>query len=174
MLKGRKTIIRPLETDDLDILYTWFNDGEFSHWLTGGWPLRTLLRREEIERVIYDDDPQRYAILDIADHSMIGTIGFGEVNVPSRNASLYIGIGEKDHWSKGYGSDALHSFIAFLFNSWNLHRLTIKTWSGNSRASSCYQKLGFQLEGRLRDAYYVDGAYQDELVFGLLKEECKF
>lgn len=171
MLKGKKTIIRPLDTEDLELLYIWFNDSEFTYWLTGSWPMRTLLRREDIERNVYEDDPQRYAIIDIADNSFIGTIGFHEVNVPARSATIYIGLGEKDYWGKGYGYDALRSFIDFLFNSWNLHRLTMKTWNGNKRASSCYQKLGFKLEGTLRDAYYVNGKYEDELIFGLLKED---
>ena len=41
MLKGLKTSIRPIEEDDIDVLYSWYNDEEVNLWSSGAWPLNT-------------------------------------------------------------------------------------------------------------------------------------
>lgn len=170
MLKGNLTYIRPLEISDLDDLCNWYNNHEFSYWVSGNWPLTTLLRREEIEQKFYDEDDHRYAITDLTGN-IIGSIGFDQFNIPARSARIYIGIGSKEYWGNGYGRDALNSFLHFLINQWNVHRITAETWCENKRAISCYQALGFMIEGQLREAYYIDGKYHDGLILGLLAKD---
>lgn len=170
MLNGKLTQIRSLEMEDLDTLYEWYNDHDFSYWVSGNWPLITLLRREEIERKMYEEDENRYAITD-QEGTLIGTIGFDQVNIPARSARIYIGIGDRSCWGKGYGFDALMIFIKYLFQQWNFRRITAETWQGNLRALSCYQKLGFAIEGKLRESYYIDGNYYDAIILGLLKRD---
>lgn len=53
----------------------------------------------------------------------------------------------------------------------NLERIQLDTWSGNEAAVHCYEKCGFQIEGRLRNNEYVDGAFYDTVLMGLLREE---
>lgn len=170
MLTGKKTRIRPLENCDLDTLYEWYNDYDFSYWISGNWPFTTLLRREDIERKFYEEDEHRYAITDIKG-KFIGTIGFDQVNISARSAKLFVGIGNKEYWGQGYGYDSLSIFLEFVFNQWNFRRLTAETWENNSRALSCYQKLGFMIEGKLREAYYINGKYYDSILLGLLKQD---
>ena len=42
----------------------------------------------------------------------IGTAGFHHVNEEDGNAAFGISIGEKQEWSKGYGTDALRAIDA--------------------------------------------------------------
>ena len=170
MLKGKLTCIRPLESDDLEKLYHWYNDPDYCYWVSGCWPPVSMLRREELERIMYEEDEHRYAIIK-PDGQLIGSIGFDQVNITARSARIYLGIGCQEHWGKGYSTDALTVFVRYLFNQWNFHRLSAETWQKNLRALACYQKLGFIIEGTLREAYYVDGQYYDAIILGLLKQD---
>lgn len=171
MLNGHKTVIRPLEEEDIEAFYQWYNDPEVNYWSSGAWPLNTLLSREEMQNQYFDDlDEHRYAILNL-DEEIIGTIGFREVNIPARSATVFIVIGEKQYWGQGYGTDALKTFLQFLFHQWNFHRISLDTWDGNIRAIKAYQKLGFICEGKLREARFVQGEYRDALILGLLSSE---
>lgn len=172
MLTGNKTFIRPLEIEDAEAFYRWYNDQEVNLWSSGAWPQNTLLSKDEIEDRFFnpDSDEHRYAILD-QQRELIGTIGFREVNTPAQSATLFIVIGNKKYWGHGYGPDALKTFLHFLFDQWNFHRLTLDTWDGNLRAIKAYEKLGFTLEGRLREARFVQGHYHDALIFGMLRSE---
>lgn len=172
MLQGLKTSIRSVEEDDIDIVYQWYNDQEINLWSSGAWPINTLLSKDQIAVKFLDGAPDvyRYSILE-ENSRLIGTIGFKELNIPSRSASLYIVIGDKSYWGKGYGTDALIVFVRFLFTQWNLHRITLDTWDENIRAIRAYEKVGFIIEGRQREARYVYGSYHDSILMGLLRSE---
>lgn len=172
MLKGQKTVIRPIEEDDIDDLYKWYNDPEVNLWSSGAWPLNTLLNKDQISVMFLDGEPgiYRYSILN-DNNVLIGTIGFKEVNIPGRSVTLYIVIGNKSYWGKGYGTDALITFIRFLFHQWNFHRISLDTWDGNVRAIKAYEKVGFKVEGRQREARYILGTYHDSILMGLLRTE---
>lgn len=172
MLQGLKTSIRSVEEDDIDIVYQWYNDQEVNLWSSGAWPINTLLSKDQIAVKFLDSAPDvyRYSILE-ENSRLIGTIGFKELNIPSRSASLYIVIGDKSYWGKGYGTDALIVFVRFLFTQWNLHRITLDTWDENIRAIRAYEKVGFIIEGRQREARYVSGSYHDAILMGLLRSD---
>jgi RimJ/RimL family protein N-acetyltransferase len=172
MLKGHKTWIRPIEEDDTDTLYQWYNDQEVNYWSSGAWPLNTLLSKDQIAVKFLDGlpDTYTYAILN-ENHELIGIIGFREVNIPAQSASLFIVIGNKAYWGKGYGTDSVITFLHFLFAQWNFHRISLDTWDENFRAIRAYEKAGFKIEGRQRDARFVLGAYHDAILMGLLRDE---
>lgn len=172
MLKGKKTRIRPLEESDIDILYQWSSDEEINYWSSGAWPLNTLQSKDQLIEKFLDSpsDNYRYAILNEND-SLIGTIGFKELNIPSRSATLFVVIGNKTYWGHGYGTDAIITFVRFLFNQWNFHRISLDTWDENFRAIRAYEKVGFKIEGRQREARFVLGNYHDAILMGLLRHE---
>ncbi len=172
MLHGKKISIRPLEEDDIEGICNWYNDQEYNLWSSGAWPLNTLKNKEEIAQKFLDqsDGEHRYAILN-EDLEIIGSLGFRNHNIPARSAVVYINIGLKNYWGKGYGTEALTVFVNFLFSQWNFHRLSLDTWDGNTRAIRTYEKVGFKIEGKQREACYVLGEYRDAILMGLLKRE---
>jgi [ribosomal protein S5]-alanine N-acetyltransferase len=172
VLKGTQTYLRPLEADDVTLYQRWYNDQEVNYWANAAWPINTMLNEEQIEdRFFVDQGENRRFIILNQKKEPIGTTGFRDVNVPARSAVLFIIIGEKEYWGKGYGTDALKVLIDYLFLQWNFKRLSLDTWDGNLRALKSYEKLGFQIEGRLRQARYVLGEYRDAILMALLRDE---
>jgi RimJ/RimL family protein N-acetyltransferase len=80
-------------------------------------------------------------------------------------------IGDKAYWSKGYGTDAIVTFLRFAFEEMNLHRVDLTVDADNARAIACYRKCGFVEEARLRRARYGRGRYGDQLIMGMLSDE---
>jgi RimJ/RimL family protein N-acetyltransferase len=80
-------------------------------------------------------------------------------------------IGEKEYWSKGYGTDAIRTLMRFAFERMNLNRVELSTFDFNERAQACYRKCGFVEEGRRREDRYIDGEYHDLIVMGILRYE---
>ncbi len=112
----------------------------------------------------------RFAI-ETKDGVHIGTVNFHQTLPEDRRASLGIMIGEKEYWSKGYGTDAMRTLLRFGFEEMNLHRIELTVHAGNERALACYRKCGFVEEVRLRQHRYAQGAYHDTLWMGILREE---
>ena len=68
-------------------------------------------------------------------------------------------MGDKEYWSKGYGSDALKLLIKFIFEEVNMNKIKLKVFSFNNRAIACYKKVGFKEEGILKKELYRSGKY---------------
>jgi ribosomal protein S18 acetylase RimI-like enzyme len=73
--------------------------------------------------------------------------------------------------SKGYGSEAIRWVLNWGFQIANLHRITIEAFSYNDGAVRLYERLGFTLEGRKRKAVWFDGAWHDDITFGILEDD---
>ena len=52
-----------------------------------------------------------------------------------------------------------------------LHRVGLSVFSFNERAIRSYEKAGFRIEGRLREAISRDGRYWDEIQMGILRDD---
>lgn len=170
MIRGEKVILRALEATDLELLHRWVNDAEVTQHMGMGFPKSLLDEQRWLER---EQDPARDLRLGIQtlEGQLIGSCGLHGVNAINRNANLGIMIGEKELWGQGFGTDALVTLCAFGFGDMNLHRISLSVFDFNPRGQRCYEKVGFVAEGRLREAIYKHGAYQDIVEMGLLREE---
>ncbi|OCS89219.1 GNAT family N-acetyltransferase [Caryophanon latum] len=77
------------------------------------------------------------------------------------------------HKAKTYDDFLLlkDDWIEHLFTTLPLVRVGFTTWSGNERMIRVGEKLGMQLEARIRKVRYYDGTYYDSIRMGLLREE---
>lgn len=114
-----------------------------------------------------------YTYLVFADEKPIGTIALMNVDMRNRHAELAIVIGEKDYWSKGYGTQMMDKLLEMGFEGLNLERLYLHVFGFNERAVNLYKKFNFKHEGTLRNMLYRHGQYHDVLAFGLMKSEWK-
>jgi len=105
------------------------------------------------------------------DGTPIGGMGFNWIDYYNRTANMGASIGEPEYWGGGYGTDALLLIVDFAFNWLDLRKVWLDTMGINVRVQRQMQKIGFVLEARLRDLFYVDGQPCDSLSYGLLREE---
>ena len=102
---------------------------------------------------------------------LIGFVGlFGEF-INHGDAWVGIGLGEREYWGKGYGTDAMRVILRYAFTELNLWRVTLGAFEYNPRAIRSYEKAGFSHEGRARKNVLRDGRRWDTLFMGILREE---
>ena len=88
----------------------------------------------------------------------------------TRTAEVGISLGASAR-GKGYGTDALRVLVRFAFERRNLRRVHLITLASNAGGLACYRKVGFVEEGRRREHAWVRGAYEDEVLMGLLRSD---
>ena len=171
MLEGTLVRLRPQEMTDLERDYRWYNDREVTRFFSVRYPISLA----EEERWLRDRPPNAYADLRFAiettDGLHIGNIGLHEGRSDDRCCTLGVSIGEKAYWSQGYGADAIITLLRFAFSEMNVNRVSLHVFEENERAIACYEKCGFQTEGRLRQHRYQEGRYQDTMVMSILRSE---
>lgn len=105
------------------------------------------------------------------DGQMIGEIRLHSVNEADRRASLAIGIAAIDALGRGFGTEATRLVLTHAFGSLGLHRVGLRVLAYNERAIASYLKCGFIVEGREREAAFVDGEWHDDIMMGILASE---
>jgi hypothetical protein len=71
---------------------------------------------------------------------------------------------------KWASKQSLKWFFQYPFEQLDLLRVTALTSSSNLNTQAMLERLGFKQEGVIRKGYGID----DALVYGLLREECKW
>jgi RimJ/RimL family protein N-acetyltransferase len=73
-------------------------------------------------------------------------------------------IGNETDRGKGYGKEALSLVLQYAWRTLNLNRVQLKVFAHNERALHAYLAAGFEQEGRLRRAAFIDGRWQDVII----------
>jgi RimJ/RimL family protein N-acetyltransferase len=110
-------------------------------------------------------------VVETLEGEAVGLVVVAQDRPEARSVALSLLIGEPARWGQGLGSDALRTALEACFGGWNLHRVGLCSEAGNARAHRLYARCGFRREGTLRQAAFLDGRYEDVLLFGLLAEE---
>lgn len=175
MIRGNRITLRAVTRDLYHQFYRWRQDPEVMFWGTGE-PNMTTIIPEDRFMANYEDiirDPLRQGLFGIFidEDTPIGMVDYRDLDPINRTAVVGITIGVKDRWGQGYGTDALATLCRLLFERFGLRRIQADTWDGNHRSLAMMQKIGFQIEGRLRHAECVRGVPTDSIVLGLLSDE---
>ena len=80
-------------------------------------------------------------------------------------------IGRRDFWGKGYAFEAWSLLLEYAFRRLGLRKIIAAVVDGNGASFKTLQKLGFQVEGRFRAQFWVDGEYRDQIFLGLFSDE---
>ncbi|MBQ0138527.1 MAG: GNAT family N-acetyltransferase [Kurthia sp.] len=100
-----------------------------------------------------------------------GIVSYYWEHKPSNWLEIGIVLHEAHSWGKGIGTRALTLWIDHLFTTMPLVRVGLTTWSGNERMMHVGEKLGMQLEARIRKVRLYQGTYYDSIHMGILREE---
>jgi RimJ/RimL family protein N-acetyltransferase len=92
------------------------------------------------------------------------------LSLPNRRGELGFAL-RRDAWGRGYVREILPVLVAWAFGPLGLHRLEADVDPRNEASIRALERLGFRVEGRLRDRWQVTGEVQDTLILGLLEPE---
>jgi RimJ/RimL family protein N-acetyltransferase len=170
LLEGKKVFLRIYENSDISYLLKWYNDYELNK--LAGWSNSKVSASKLKYNMArsFGSDPMNLMVDDL-NGKPIGTIQLYDFNQQDKSCKLGIRIGDKDYWSQGYGGDAVKTIVEYAFLSLDINRVDLRVYEYNERAAHCYEKCGFKFEGRTRKSAYIDGAYYDEILMGLLKSD---
>lgn len=174
MYTGKLVRLREYNKEDAKLAQKYINEPSVKKNLTPSVPF--LICEWEEEKWVqsnsaFSTSNYSFAIETLNDSKYIGGCGINTINWLSRTSEIGIFIGDTNYQSKGYGSDALKILIKFIFNQMNIRKIKLNVYDFNERAIRCYKKLGFKVEGTLRDELFRDGKYYDIIQMGLFKEE---
>lgn len=169
-MQGELVRLRAITREDLPNYVRWINDPELARYMEFHRPVSLEMEERWYDGMVAAPDDYVLAIETLAGKH-IGSVGLHRVHPRYRYAIFGVFIGDKEHWGRGYGSEAVRLMVGYGFEQLNLNRVTLNVYDFNGRAIRAYEKCGFRHEGRMRQAGYKDGRYFDILVMGILRDE---
>ena len=173
LLRGEKVQLTAVTSNDLPTITRWWSDPDFLRLYNTApaVPLNEdqVSRRYELSQT--SPDNFLFAVRALEDDELIGLLEFDGVVWAHRTTFVSIGIGDVRHRGHGYGREAMHVGLNFVFNELNLYRVCLTVFSYNESAIALYEALGFTREGVYREHLERDGRRHDMYLYGLLRSE---
>lgn len=168
-LTGDLVVLRPLGPQDVDDLMQALSDTEMLR-LTG---THTTFTREQIESHCASrdehDDRLDFVVLDRRSGEFLGDLAITDLNPVNLSCGFRIALRTRET-GRGYGTDAASLIVEHLFGI-GIHRIELEVFAFNPRARRVYEKVGFRLEGTLRDALLWDGVWVDAHLMAMLSTD---
>lgn len=165
-----------MRPSEVKLLCQWLKDPEVNKYWYGRDKKMSVkkLKKDWKYHYFVDRWPERGRLFTIrVGKKTIGIIAYNKIDKNNRKTEIDILIGNKAYWNRGYGSDALKTFIPWLFKKFKLHKVWICARANNPRAIKTYKKIGFVQEGILRKEDFHEGKFIDAVLFSILENEYK-
>ncbi len=166
MLEGKNVNLKIMEKEDLPLILEWGNDLEFG----GEYEPMEQMGMKELEEWYDKSRPdEKWFIIEKKDKSKVGQIFY----MPS-GSCFEIGyrLLPKER-GKGYCTEAVKIIVDYLFLTKSMVRIQAHTNPKNLASQRILEKAGFQKEGLIRKPIFIRGAWQDGVLYSILREDWK-
>lgn len=123
--------------------------------------------RSQLEKFVRDNGFQLGIWLN---DELVGSIGLNYIIKEFRCTEIGYWLGE-EYGGRGMMTKACRHLCGYLFTELNLNRIEIRCAETNVKSRKVPERLGFTLEGKLRQMGYTREGLVDYLIYSLLKSE---
>lgn len=165
----RDVHLETINPGNAELMYQWMLDPDISQNL-GLRNQPSLERtRQWITRALDDPAVHPYAVLLNEQH--VGNVILDRLDDYLQSARLSVYIGETQARGCGVGTTGIYLVMHEGFHQFGLNKIWLTVHSQNIAAINAYLRLGFQLEGILRDEFLMKSERISAFYMGILLED---
>lgn len=172
MIIGKKIYLEALSSTHSEAILEILNDIDIA--LGEGrneFPINQERQSEWLKNSLNDNSMRGFAVMSLETKKCIGYTSFRYVNPIARVAHIAIKFGS-DIQGKGYGTDTIKVFMAFLFYKMNINRLQGHIAEYNTASQRLFiDKCGWQKEGIAREAIFMNGQLYNNVMVAILRSD---
>jgi ribosomal-protein-alanine N-acetyltransferase len=172
-LETERLVLREIVHADAEDIFSIFSDEEtMQYWSCRKYTSIDQASRliEGIARQVRENTGINWAITVRGEGRLIGKCGYNEWRKAHRRGDISY-IVARDLWGKGLVSEALCAVLDYGFDQMNLHSIEAGVTPGNDASMRMLTRLGFRLEGHLRESFLVEDTFVDSLIYSLLRKD---
>ena len=164
-LIGEHVQVRTVLPTDRPLLQAWCTDPRGRYFLSS----RSTGRAHSVDDLL--DDPRSVlGVVTLPSGRPVGLVGYLQVDREQGRAELRKLIGEPSLRGRGLGTEAARLWVGHGIHALGLRKIFLYTLATNSENVRLNQRLGFRVEGVLRDEVVIDDVAHDLLRMGLVVE----
>ena len=171
LLKGKLVNLTAVDPEELGRSYSaWKRDSDLLRLFDSGPGVQYSAKKtkEWFEKLQKDADHNTwFSIRTAADDRLLGDIALEPADWNRREAVVGIGIGSREDWGKGYGTEAMQLVLEYAFLEAGFDCVSLTVFEYNPRAIRSYEKCGFRSDGRIRGRLLREGKRWDLIMMSL-------
>lgn len=105
-----------------------------------------------------------------AAEAFVGVVRLDRIDWTNRNCMVGMDLVPAFR-GRGYAQRVYAWLLEYLFAHLNMHMVYLEVLESNVRARRLYERLGFRVEGALREKVFRHGRYEDSILMSLLASE---
>lgn len=168
-LHDTQIAIGPFMPEDAASLFLWVNDIDAANLDLAFRPMDWTAFQGWLADIGRNQTRVMFAIRKVSQPQITGYIALTNIHAVHRSAELGIRIGAAADRGKGYGQAAIALALKYAWKNLNLHRVQLTVFAHNTRAIASYRAAGFEEEGRLTHAAFIDGKWTDVIIMAALR-----
>lgn len=166
-LQYGKITLRPLEPNDLDLLYQWENDSAIWEVSNTKAPFSRHVLAQYLAHSAKDiyETRQLRLIIQNEEQVPVGAVDLFDFEPYHLRAGVGILIHHTKHQNQGYATDALFALLNYAFEILGLHQLYANITTDNLNSIRLFEKTGFKKCGMKKDWIKTRAGWKDEALY---------
>jgi diamine N-acetyltransferase len=174
LIEGDRVALGPLRRDLAGTYARWMNSLDVRGGLSNLGILdpaseETWVEETMTANAVQEPDRANFTIYDRPEREPVGTSVLFDLNYHHARARFGIMLGERR--GEGLGTEATRLTLDWAFNVLSLRNVLLEVLPWNAGAIRAYEKAGFKLIGRRRDALVAHGRRWDEVIMDAVADE---
>lgn len=168
VIRGQQVYQRPITAEDTEMVVRWRNRPE----VVTNFIYRRPVSRDDHQRWL-EDKVFRGLVHQFVVYGNEGDVPLGSVYLQNfeeehRRAESGIYMGAEQTRGKGFGTEAVKLMADYAFGTLGIHKLTARVLAHNMASRRLHEKAGYVQEACLRDELFLDGRYEDLILYGAI------
>ena len=168
---GERIYLRPIAAEDTDMVLEWRN----SKAVVGNFIYRKPITKGEhidwLKNKVDKGLVHQFIICDNVENTPYGCVYMQHLDEENNKAESGIFLGEDKKRSKGIGTEAAKMALDYCFRQLNVHKVVARVPAFNKASLRMHEKAGYIQEAYLKDELYIDGKYEDLVLFGAVNPQ---
>jgi ribosomal-protein-alanine N-acetyltransferase len=170
-LETPRLLLRQLTEDDIEFIFEMFSRDETNSFVADD-PVNSMEEARELYETYIRPKPHlfRLGLFLKETGEPIGTIGLYGIKAEYFRAVMGFDL-LIEYWGWGYMTEAATALLNHAFGKMNLNRIQASADADNVRSLATLERIGFKKEGIMRQKDFYKGAFHDDVVYSILREE---
>ncbi len=175
-LQSERLLLRKLTGQDVTDIFEIYSDPDVMMYFDDRYAFTALAEAEQMisgyNQAIHDMNGMRWGIVLKESGKLIGTCGFHAISDYHKRIEVGYDL-NRNFWGNGFMSEALSLIIDHAYNHSEVNRIEAYVETPNKASRSLLEKLGFRMEGILREHEMCRGNLIDIQILSLLRKDWK-
>lgn len=173
VMETENLVLRKILLSDRAEIFAIYSDPEAMKYF-GKYPHKTLIEADgmiyKVINAFQNGEGIRWGVALKNSNKLAGTAGIWRIDRKHFRGEIGYDLMPK-YWRKGIMTEALRAIVDFGFSEMKLHTIEANADPNNIASTKLLEKLGFKKEGHLKESYFFDGKFTDNVIYSKINPE---